>query len=36
LRDGVPEDVLVATPQAGGVFKLEPGVAGTPVALYRS
>ena len=35
LRDGVPEDVLVATPQAGGVFKLEPGVAGTPVALYK-
>ena len=33
--DGVPADVLARTPQAGGIFRLEPGVAGTPVALYK-
>jgi sugar lactone lactonase YvrE len=35
LRDGVPEDVLARTPQAGGIFALEPGVAGAPVAHYK-
>jgi sugar lactone lactonase YvrE len=35
LRDGLSEDALQATPQAGGVFKLEPGVPGVSVALYR-
>jgi sugar lactone lactonase YvrE len=35
LRDGVPDEVLARTPQAGGVFSLEPGVAGAPVGLYR-
>jgi sugar lactone lactonase YvrE len=35
LRDGVPGDVLSRTPQAGSIFKLEPGVAGTPVASYK-
>jgi sugar lactone lactonase YvrE len=34
LRDGVPDEVLARTPQAGGVFSLEPGVAGAPVGLY--
>ena len=35
LRDGVDSDTLARTPQAGGVFALQPGVAGTPVALYK-
>jgi sugar lactone lactonase YvrE len=35
LRDGVPDDALERTPQAGGLFMLQPGVAGAPVALYR-
>jgi sugar lactone lactonase YvrE len=35
LRDGVPAEVLVLTPQAGGVISLQPGVAGAPVALYQ-
>jgi sugar lactone lactonase YvrE len=35
LRDGVPDDVLATTPQAGGMFKLLPGVAGAPVAFYQ-
>jgi sugar lactone lactonase YvrE len=35
LRDGVAEEVLARTPQAGGIFALQPGVAGAPVALYR-
>lgn len=35
LREGFSADQLARTPQAGSVFKLEPGVAGTPVALYQ-
>ena len=34
LRDGLSEEALRATPQAGGVLKLEPGVPGVPVGLY--
>ena len=28
-------EMLVHTPQAGGLFMLQPGVAGTPVGLYQ-
>jgi sugar lactone lactonase YvrE len=35
LREGVPESLLAQTPQAGGVFALEPGVAGAPIALFK-
>jgi sugar lactone lactonase YvrE len=35
LREGLPDDVLKRTPQAGSLFALTPGVAGTPVAHYR-
>jgi sugar lactone lactonase YvrE len=35
LRDGVPADVLARTPQAGGLFMFQPGVAGAPVGLYQ-
>jgi sugar lactone lactonase YvrE len=35
LRDAVTPEVLARTPQAGGVFMLQPGVAGNPVALYK-
>jgi sugar lactone lactonase YvrE len=35
LRDGVPAHALAATPQAGSLFALEPGVAGAPVERYR-
>ena len=34
LREDLSEVELVRTPQAGGVFTLEPGVAGAPSALY--
>jgi sugar lactone lactonase YvrE len=35
LREGLPDEALARTPQAGGVFALEPGVRGTAVARYR-
>ncbi len=35
LREGVPAEVLARTPLAGGLFRLEPGVAGTPTALFK-
>jgi sugar lactone lactonase YvrE len=35
LRENLSEAELAKTPQAGGVFMLEPGVAGAPGALYK-
>ena len=35
LREGLSDAELAKTPQAGGVFMLEPGVAGVPVAAYK-
>lgn len=35
LRENLTEAELARTPQAGGVFMLEPGVAGAPAALYK-
>jgi sugar lactone lactonase YvrE len=35
LREGLSADELARTPLAGGLFKIEPGVAGTPTALYK-
>ncbi len=35
LREGVPEDVLARNPLSGGVFALQPGIAGTAVGLYK-
>jgi sugar lactone lactonase YvrE len=35
LRENLTEADLAKTPQAGGVFMCEPGVAGAPVALYK-
>lgn len=35
LRENLSEPELAKTPQAGGVFMLEPGVAGAPAALYK-
>jgi sugar lactone lactonase YvrE len=35
LRENLTAAELAAAPQAGGVFALEPGVAGAPVALYK-
>lgn len=35
LREGLSEQLLAQTPQAGGVFALKPGVAGTPIALFK-
>ena len=34
-RENYSSDELARTPQAGGVFMLEPGVAGAPAALYQ-
>ena len=35
LRENLSAAELARTPQAGGVFMLEPGVAGAPAALYK-
>ena len=35
LRENLTDTELAKTPQAGGVFMLEPGVAGAPAALYK-
>jgi sugar lactone lactonase YvrE len=35
LRENLTDAELAKTPQAGGVFMLEPGVAGAPAALYK-
>jgi sugar lactone lactonase YvrE len=35
LRENLSDAELVRTPLAGGVFMLEPGVAGAPAALYK-
>ncbi|HVL58143.1 MAG TPA: SMP-30/gluconolactonase/LRE family protein [Burkholderiaceae bacterium] len=35
LREGLAPEALERTPQAGSIFALDPGVAGTPVARYR-
>jgi sugar lactone lactonase YvrE len=35
LRDGVADEVLQKTPQAGSLFALQPGVAGAPVGHYQ-
>jgi len=35
LRENLSEADLARTPQAGGVFMLQPGVAGAPAALYK-
>jgi len=35
LRENLTDAELANTPQAGGVFMLEPGVAGAPGALYK-
>jgi sugar lactone lactonase YvrE len=35
LRENLTEAELAKTPQAGGVFMLEPGVGGAPSALYK-
>lgn len=35
LREGLADDVLERTPQAGSLFALRPGVAGAPIADYR-
>ena len=35
LRENLGDAELAKTPQAGGVFVLEPGVAATPAALYK-
>ena len=35
LRENLSEAELARTPQAGGVFILEPGVAGAPGALHK-
>jgi sugar lactone lactonase YvrE len=35
LRENLTDADLAKTPQAGGVFMLEPGVAGSPVAQYK-
>ena len=35
LRENLTDAELAMTPQAGGVFMLEPGVAGAPAALYK-
>ena len=34
-RENYSSEDLARTPQAGGVFMLEPGVAGAPAALYQ-
>ena len=34
-RHRLTDTELAKTPQAGGVFMLEPGVAGAPAALYK-
>ncbi len=35
LREGFSADDLARTPLAGGVFRIEPGVRGTPIGLYK-
>lgn len=35
LREGLSDEQLAQSPQAGGVFTIRPGVAGTPIALFR-
>ena len=35
LRENLSDAELAKTPQAGGVFMFEPGVAGAPAALYK-
>ena len=35
LRENLTDAELARTPQAGGVFMLEPGVAGAAAALYK-
>jgi sugar lactone lactonase YvrE len=35
LRENLSDAELARTPQAGGVFMLEPGVAGAPGPLYK-
>ena len=35
LRENLSDDDLARTPLAGGLFKIEPGMAGTPTALYK-
>ena len=34
LRDGLDDEALARTPQAGSLFALRPGVAGLPTSLY--